>query len=120
MTLGDALASIQQTLVANPIPAWDKFAAWVKGTGSYPKYVVSQCTAYIAPIGGAYSHINAPDFTTMSGGSFVDFLDVLITALGDSNLRMENFKTSDTSFACVIDLSSNGNELISMTFKFRE
>lgn len=120
MTLSEALSAVCTKLAEKPIPSWDKFAAWVKNSGSYPKYVISQCTAYIAPIGGVYTQINAPDFTTMAGDSFVDFLDVLIAALGGSSLNMANFKTGDTSFACVIDLSSNGNELISMTFKFRE
>jgi len=120
MTLSEALSAVRTKLAENPIPSWDRFAGWVYESGSYPKIVVSKCTAYIKPIGGSSTQIGAPDFTAMAGGSFVDFLDVLITALEDSSLNMPNFKTGDTSFACMIDLFNNDSTLISMTFKFRE
>lgn len=122
MTLGAALTDIRETLASAPVPAWDKFAAWVENRAAYPKYVISQSAAYIKPTSGAYTQISPPDFTAMSGESFVDFLDVLITAVGSSGLSMSDFMTSDTGFECVIQLrnSSNGSTLITMTFKFRE
>jgi len=120
MTLGATLQNMRTVLAENPIPAWDKFAGWVKGTGAYPQYVVSQSTAYISPVGGSETQITAPDFTAMSGESFVDFLDVLIIAIGASSQSMSGYKTSDTAFACEVRLEANSNTLVTMTFKFRE
>ena len=121
MTLGEALSAIRQTLVTNPVPSWDKFAEWVYSTGSYPKYVLANSKAYVSPYGGSYTQISSPDFTSMSGNTFVDFLDVLINAMGNSNLPMSEFRTGETEFKYLIDLqNTSGNTLINMTFVFRE
>lgn len=121
MTLGNALSTIRGTLVNNPIPAWDKFAAWVYDTGNYPKDIIANTIAYIAPLGGTVTQITAPDFTTMTSGDFVSFLDVLIKAVGNSDLSASAFKTDDKVFKCVISLyRSQYDYLMSMTFTFRE
>lgn len=122
MTLGEALESMRNSLVANPIPAWEQFADWIYTTGEYAKNVVVSCTAYLKPVGGTYTQINAPDFSAMAGNTFVDLLDVLIAAcepIKDNPASM--YKTADKKIVCVISLNnSSGNELINMSFVFRE
>ena len=122
MTLGEALSAMRTTLVANPISAWDNFAAWVYDMNDYPKYVISNNLAYISPIGGNYTQISPPDFRSMAGRDFVNFLDVLIAAVGTSDLAMSDFKDSDTGFSCAIDVrnKTGGSTFIGMTFTFRE
>ena len=120
MTIGEALVAMRETLVDDPIPAWDKFSEWIYDYGDYLKNFAGQCTTFICPINGSGMYINGINFTKMTGGKFVDFLDVLIDALDGYNLNMSDYKTSDTSFACNITLENNGEYLIDMTFKFRE
>ena len=120
MTMGDALKSMRAALVQDPIPAWDKFASWLDGYSDYLKNFAGQCTTFIWPINGSGQYINGINFTKMTGGSFIDFLDVLIDALDGYDIGMSNYKTSDTSFACILTLSNENGHLIDMTFKFRE
>lgn len=120
MTLGDTLSAIRNVLASNPIPSWDKFAQWVYNMGYYPKYVVSQCTAYIRPTGGSYTQITAPDFTSMQNTGFVGFLDVLIAAVGSVSLPMSSYLNGDRRFECEVMVKNGDSTLATMTFIFRE
>ena len=122
MTLGETLDDMQAVLADNPIPAWEQFACWLSKMIYTINAATSYYTVYLKNTRGTISTpIDVLTFSSMT--TFSQFLDTLIAALAPaSELSMANFKTSDTSFACVLSFvnPSNGYELRTMTFTFRE
>lgn len=121
MTLGEAFDAMGVALTDNPIPAWEQFAEWFNTIRNKVNLGTNAFYIYLKDANGiASTEINNFSFSKIT--TFVDFIETLKTACTPAlNRSMADFKTSDTSFACIlIFYNSSWSKVMSTTFKFRE
>lgn len=126
MTLGQTLDSMEEILTESPIPAWDKFTAWLGANftnlGDVTNNIAS-CTLKTID-SGTQTVVNLPDFSTVTNMvTFLDMLEATVEpALGQD---MSIYQLDDYAFGCGLVMVSQPDEngstvTLSMGFLFRE
>lgn len=122
---GDALTAIITTLSTDPIPAWDKFAAWIGGIDVIQSAVDQMGSCEIQTIDGTSSQvIDMPYFTNIKDmASLLDMTKAVTHQAHNQPLSMYQLDTASFGWAFRIATlpDENGNvTALTLGFLFRE
>lgn len=113
MTIGQALDSMETTLAANPIPAWEKFAEWLD-SNTMKSMVGNMGTIWLLDATGyAVAQVNKLTFPPIN--SFLDILGMLQSCLAPAaGTSMSRFAVTN-GYRCQLQIGT-----MVMAFTFRE